>query len=186
LRACPREPEVTPSRVGPLQPATGRPGIPACTWRSALQVPLQVRLPGQLQLPTKPLCRVQLLCRCTPHRGPSTGCFIHAVQRSVTVTRQVRCAASKEAATPNKLYVAIYGTGSLYLRRSRSYPAQTDLPVWTRSPRLGPRCIATRSSRWQRQWQSADCDDRRQIQARRPSAFTSRPPIVVVTMEGGK
>jgi hypothetical protein len=120
-----------------------------------------------------------LPCRGLPHA--STYCFVHAMQRSVTVTRRVRCAACKEAATPNKLYVAIHGTGSLHLRRSRSYRAQTDLPVWTGSPRLGPRCIATRSCRWQRQRQSADCEDRRQIQV---PAFSSRPPNDA--MEGGK
>jgi hypothetical protein len=106
-----------------------------------------------------------LPCRGRPHA--STYCFIHAMERSVTVTRRIRCAACKEVATPNKLCVAIHGTGSLYLRRSRSYRAHTDLPVWTGSPRLGPRCIATRSSRWHRQWQSADSDDRRKLQARR-------------------
>jgi hypothetical protein len=78
-----------------------------------------------------------LPCRGLPHA--STCFFVHAVQRSVTVTRRIRCAACKEAATPNKLYVAIYGSGSLHLRRSRSHRAHTDLPVWTRSPRLGPR-----------------------------------------------
>jgi hypothetical protein len=78
-----------------------------------------------------------LPCRGLPHA--STCCFIHAVQRSVIVTRRIRCAACKEAATPNKLYVAIYGTESLHLRRSSSHRAHTDLPVWTGSPRLGPR-----------------------------------------------
>jgi hypothetical protein len=68
------------------------------------------------------------------HRG-----FFYAVQRSVIVTRRIRCAGCKEAATPNKLYVAIYGTESLHLCRSRSHRAHTDLPVWTGSPHLGPR-----------------------------------------------
>ena len=74
-------------------------------------------------------------CGCptaSPTDTPTTS-TVHAMQRSVIVTRRIRCAACKEAATPNKLCVAIYGTGSLHLRRSRSYCAQTDLPVWTGS-----------------------------------------------------
>ena len=97
---------------------------------------------------------------------PSTCSFVHAVHRSVTVTRHICCAACKEATTQNKPYI---GTRSLHLRRSsapasapkqivssnaqpfvaverlhigyanHSYAlAETDLIVRTRSPRQGP------------------------------------------------
>jgi hypothetical protein len=76
---------------------------------------------------------------------PSTCSLVHAVHRSVTVTRHICCAACKEATTQNKPYVATYGTRSLHLRRS-SAPASAPKQI------ISSNCATVRRGRTVAHW----------------------------------